>query len=78
MQKISLEQLQTLVKESYDYDMGKLSKDSETYRVLKDYPHLGILDLYRMCLTFNYWYVNVNCGKSKDSPQATTSISGGS
>lgn len=60
MQKISLEQLQTLVKESYDYDMGKLSKDSETCRVLKEYPNLGILDLYRMCLTFNYWYVNMS------------------
>ena len=60
MQKISLEQLQTLVKESYDYDMGKLSKDSETYRVLKEYPNLDIVILYRMCLTFNYWYVNIN------------------
>ena len=60
MQKISLEQLQTLVKESYDYDMGKLSKDSETYRVLKEYPNLDIVILYRMCLTFNYWYVNMS------------------
>ena len=60
MQKISLEQLQTLVKESYDYDMGKLSKDSETYRVLKEYPNLDIVILYRMCLTFNYWYVNIS------------------
>ena len=46
MQKISLEQLQTLVKESYDYDMGKLSKDSETHRVLKEYPNLDIVILY--------------------------------
>ena len=60
MQKISLEQLQTLVKESYDYDMGRLSKDSETYRVLKEYPNLDIVILYRMCLTFNYWYVNMS------------------
>ena len=60
MQKISLEQLQTLVKESYDYDMGKLSKDSETYRVLKEYPNLDIVILYRMCLTFNYWYINIS------------------
>lgn len=68
MQKISLEQLQTLVKESYDYDMGKLSKDSETYRVLKEYPNLDIVILYRMCLTFNYWYVNMsNVGKRRNN-----------
>ena len=71
MQKISLEQLQTLVKESYDYDMGKLSKDSETYRVLKEYPNLGILDIYRMCLTFNYWYVNIsNIDKRRNENEA--------
>ena len=70
MQKISLEQLQTLVKESYDYDMGKLSKDSETYRVLKEYPNLDIVILYRMCLTFNYWYVNMsNIDKRRNESQ---------
>ena len=71
MQKISLEQLQTLVKESYDYDMGKLSKDSETYRVLKEYPNLDIVILYRMCLTFNYWYVNMsNIDKRRNNDEA--------
>ena len=72
MQKISLEQLQTLVKESYDYDMGKLSKDSETYRVLKEYPNLDIVILYRMCLTFNYWYVNMsNIDKRRNNGNET-------
>ena len=71
MQKISLEQLQTLVKESYDYDMGKLSKDSETYRVLKEYPNLDIVILYRMCLTFNYWYANMsNIDKKRNRNEA--------
>ena len=70
MQKISLEQLQTLVKESYDYDMGKLSKDSETYRVLREYPNLDIVILYRMCLTFNYCYVNMsNIDKRRNESQ---------